>query len=135
MAEREDEQDLAERLARSGQGTLQRISNELLSNPVVSAALHSAMAAKARADSVGSAALSQLNLPTADDVAALRSRVRSVASQAERIEATLDDVVARLARIEAALGTQPAAPTLPEATLPMEPGAEGPLAGPGTPLG
>ena len=52
---------------------------------------------------VSTGVLGQLGAPTADDVEALRSRLRTVADRTERLDAKLDEVLARLARIEAAL--------------------------------
>jgi hypothetical protein len=102
-SEAEREQKLIDRLAHSGQDTIQRVANELLQNPVIAAALSRAMAAKSRADSVGAGVMAQLNLPTKDDVEALRTRLRTVASRTETLDAKLDDIVARLERIEAKL--------------------------------
>ncbi len=52
---------------------------------------------------VSTGVLGQLGAPTADDVEALRSRLRTVADRTERLDAKLDEVLARLARIEGAL--------------------------------
>jgi hypothetical protein len=52
---------------------------------------------------VSTGVLGQLGAPTADDVEALRSRLRTVAERTERLDAKLDEVLERLSRIEAAL--------------------------------
>jgi hypothetical protein len=56
---------------------------------------------------VSTGVLGQLGAPTAQDVEALRTRLRSVSDRAERIDEKLDEVLARLARIEAALEREP----------------------------
>jgi|SRR3954452_7825979 hypothetical protein len=118
---------LVERLAQSGQERLSRLSSDLIANPVVSAALSRAMAAKARADAVGVLALGQLNLPTADEVSAVRTRLRTVATRAERMEGVLKEVLERLERIEGKLdahvsGETPGQPTRAPRTPPSPEG-------------
>jgi hypothetical protein len=97
---------IVERIAQTGQDRVGKISHDIVTSSVVSGAIERAAAAKARADAISTIALGRLNMPTADDVDALRSRLRTVASRTERMEATLKDLVDRLDRIEAKLDAQ-----------------------------
>jgi hypothetical protein len=96
--------NIVERIAQTGQDRVGKLSHDIVTSSVVSGAIERAAAAKARADAISTIALGRLNMPTADDVDALRSRLRTVASRTERMEATLKDIVDRLDRIEARLG-------------------------------
>ena len=105
--------ELVDRLAAGGQDALDRVSSELLANPVTAAAMQRAAAAKQRVDSLGESALGQLHLPTADEVAEIGAKVRAVATRTERIEATLADVLERLERLEAKLDAHTGATAVP----------------------
>ncbi len=95
--------ELIDRLTTGGQEALDRVSQELLANPVTSAALARAAAAKQRMDALGESALGQLHLPTAEDLEEVAAKVRAVATRAERTETTLARIEERLERIEARL--------------------------------
>ena len=72
--------------------------------------LQRAMAAKARADEVGVAALHGLNLPTAGDIEEMNARLRSIAVRSERIEELLEEVLGRLEKLEGPTGRAGAKP-------------------------
>src|SRR3954454_8943303 len=74
----------------------ERMAQDIASKPAVAGMLQRAMAAKARADEVGVAALHGLNLPTQGDIDEMNARLRSVSVRTERIEELLEEVLTRL---------------------------------------
>lgn len=95
--------EIVDRLTTGGQEVLDRASSELASNPMTAAALQRAAEAKERVDALGVSALGQLHLPTAEAVEEVATKVRAVATRAERIEGVLAEISERLERIEARL--------------------------------
>jgi hypothetical protein len=111
--------ELVDRLAASGQDAVNQVSNELMSNPVTAAAIARAGEAKSRMDQASTGALNALNLPSATDLEEVSSRVRAIATRAERMESTLASLLERLDRIEAKLDGQapPVAPSVGQTTM------------------
>jgi CRP-like cAMP-binding protein len=115
MATPEQDERFVDRLSRQGEEALGRIAEELISNPVINAAIARAFEAREKAVQAQEAAMGALNLPSAADIERVTRRLRSVSQRLEGIEDSidrLDERVAtpggasadqRLARIEAHL--------------------------------
>jgi hypothetical protein len=115
MAAPEQDERFVDRLSRQGEEALGRIAEELISNPVINAAIARAFEARERAVQAQEVAMGALNLPSAADIERVTRRIRSVSQRLEGIEDAidrLDERVAgpatassdqRLARIEARL--------------------------------
>jgi hypothetical protein len=115
MAAPEHDESFVDRLSRQGEEALGKIAEELISNPVVNAAIARAFEAREKAVQAQEAAMGALNLPSAADIERVTRRIRSVSQRLEGIEDAidrLDERVAgaatapsdqRLARIEARL--------------------------------
>jgi len=115
MAAPEQAQRFVDRLSRQGEEALGKIAEELISNPVVNAAIARAFEAREKAVQAQEAAMGALNLPSAADIERVTRRIRSVSQRLEGVEDAidrLDERVAgaaagpadqRLARIEARL--------------------------------
>lgn len=115
MAAPEQDERFVDRLSRQGEEALGKIAEELISNPVVNAAIARAFEAREKALQAQEAAMGALNLPSAADIERVTRRIRSVSQRLEGIEDAidrLDERVAgaagrsgdqRLARIEARL--------------------------------
>ena len=115
MATPEQDQSFVDRLSRQGEEALGRIAEELISNPVINAAIARAFEAREKAVQAQEAAMGALNLPSAADIERVTRRLRSLSPRLEGIEDAidrLDERVAgagksssddRLARIEARL--------------------------------
>ena len=115
MAAPEQDESFVDRLSRQGEEALGKIAEELISNPVVNAAIARAFEAREKAVQAQEAAMGALNLPSAADIERVTRRIRSVSQRLEGIEDAidrLDERVAgaattssdeRLARIEARL--------------------------------
>ncbi len=115
MAAPEQDERFVDRLSRQGEEALGRIAEELISNPVINAAIARAFEAREKAVQAQEVAMGALNLPSAADIERVTRRIRSVSQRLEGIEDAidrLDERVAgpatassdqRLARIEARL--------------------------------
>jgi hypothetical protein len=115
MVAPEQDERFVDRLSRQGEEALGKIAEELISNPVVNAAIARAFEAREKAVQAQEAAMGALNLPSAADIERVTRRIRSVSQRLEGIEDAidrLDERVAgaatassdqRLARIEARL--------------------------------
>ena len=115
MAAPEQDERFVDRLSRQGEEALGKIAEELISNPVVNAAIARGFEAREKAVQAQEAAMGALNLPSAADIERVTRRIRSVSQRLEGIEDAidrLDERVAgaatasndqRLARIEARL--------------------------------
>jgi phage-related protein len=115
MAAPEQDERFVDRLSRQGEEALGKIAEELISNPMVNAAIARAFEAREKALQAQEAAMGALNLPSAADIERVTRRIRSVSQRLEGIEDAidrLDERVAgaangssdqRLARIEARL--------------------------------
>jgi hypothetical protein len=115
MATPEPDERFVDRVSRQGEEALGRIAEELISNPVVNAAIARAFEAREKAIQAQEAAMGALNLPSAADIERVTRRLRSVSQRLEGIEdaidrldervggAAADPAGQRLARIEARL--------------------------------
>ncbi|HEX6583252.1 MAG TPA: hypothetical protein VF056_06575 [Thermoleophilaceae bacterium] len=115
MAAPEQDERFVDRLSRQGEEALGKIAEELISNPVVNAAIARTFEAREKAVQAQEVAMGALNLPSAADIERVTRRIRSVSQRLEGIEDAidrLDERVAgpatassdqRLARIEARL--------------------------------
>jgi len=115
MAAPEQDERFVDRLSRQGEEALGKIAEELISNPVLNAAIARGFEAREKAVQAQEAAMGALNLPSAADIERVTRRIRSVSQRLEGIEDAidrLDERVAgaatasndqRLARIEARL--------------------------------
>jgi uncharacterized coiled-coil protein SlyX len=115
MAAPEQDERFVDRLSRQGEEALGRIAEELISNPVVNAAMARAFEAREKAVLAQEAAMGALNLPSAADIERVTRRLRSVSQRLEGIEDSIDrldervtgaasgSADQRLARIEARL--------------------------------
>jgi hypothetical protein len=96
MAAPEQDQSFVDRLSRQGEEALGKIAEELISNPVVNAAIARAFEAREKAVQAQEAAMGALNLPSAADIERVTRRLRSVSQRLEGIEDALDRVEARV---------------------------------------
>ena len=86
MATPEQDQSFVDRLSRQGEEALGKIAEELISNPVINAAVARAFEAREKAVQAQEAAMGALNLPSAADIERLTRRVRSLSQRLEGIE-------------------------------------------------
>jgi hypothetical protein len=98
MAAPEDQQSFVDRLSRQGEEALGKIAEELISNPVVNAAIARAFDAREKAVQAQAAAMGALNLPSAADIERVTRRLRSLSQRLEGIEDAMDRVEERVAR-------------------------------------
>jgi chromosome segregation ATPase len=96
MGDRGQEERLVDRLSRQGEEALGKLAEELISNPMVNAALTRALDAREKAVQAQEAAMGALNIPSAADIERLTRRLRSVSQRLEGIEDALDRVEERL---------------------------------------
>jgi hypothetical protein len=97
MAAPEQDQSFVDRLSRQGEEALGRIAEELISNPVINAAIARAFEAREKAVQAQEAAMGALNLPSAADIERVTRRLRSVSQRLEGIEDSLDRIDERVA--------------------------------------
>jgi chromosome segregation ATPase len=90
VAAPEQDQSFVDRLSRQGEEALGKIAEELISNPVVNAAMARAFEAREKAVQAQEVAMGALNLPSAADIERVTRRLRSVSQRLEGIEDTLD---------------------------------------------
>jgi len=132
-----DSDGIKQRIQRSGEDALGKLTQELLENPLVTGAIAKAFEAREKASAAQEVAMGALNLPSAADLERLTRRLRSVSQRLEGIEDGVDrldqrlgdlgvvaGIDARLAQIEEAidgLRRQVAAlgDALPDATVPL----------------
>jgi chromosome segregation ATPase len=103
MAARED-QSFVDRLSRQGEEALGRIAEELISNPVINAAIARAFEAREKAVQAQEAAMGALNLPSAADIERVTRRLRSLSQRLEGIEDAIDRLEERVAAAAPAAG-------------------------------
>jgi chromosome segregation ATPase len=96
MAAPED-QSIVDRLSRQGEEALGKIAEELISNPVVNAAIARAFEAREKAVQAQEAAMGALNLPSAADIERVTRRLRSLSQRLEGIEDAIDRLEERVA--------------------------------------
>jgi chromosome segregation ATPase len=96
MADHGQEDRFVDRLSRQGEEALGKLAEELVSNPMVNAAITRALDAREKAVQAQEAAMGALNIPSAADIERLTRRLRSVSQRLEGIEDALDRVEERL---------------------------------------
>ena len=106
MSTPEQDQSFVDRLSRQGEEALGKIAEELISNPVVNAAVARAFEAREKAVQAQEAAMGALNLPSAADIERVTRRLRSLSQRLEGIEDAIDRLEERLASVG---GQQPSA--------------------------
>jgi chromosome segregation ATPase len=104
MAAPEQDQSFVDRLSRSGEEALGKIAEELISNPVINAAIARAFEARERAVQAQAVAMGALNLPSAADIERVTRRLRSVSQRLEGIEDAIDRLEER---VSGASGSSP----------------------------
>lgn len=87
---------LKERVARQGEEALGKLAQDLLQNPVVHGTISTVFETRERAARVQEVAMGALNLPSANDLARLTRRLRSVSQRIEGLEDGLDRIIDRL---------------------------------------
>ena len=97
MAAPEHDESFVDRLSRQGEEALGKIAEELISNPVVNAAIARAFEAREKALQAQEAAMGALNLPSAADIERVTRRIRSVSQRLEGIEDAIDRLDERVA--------------------------------------
>jgi DNA repair exonuclease SbcCD ATPase subunit len=97
MGTPEQEQSFVDRLSRQGEEALGRIAEELISNPVINAAIARAFEAREKAVQAQTAAMGALNLPSAADIERVTRRLRSLSQRLEGIEDAIDRLEERVA--------------------------------------
>jgi hypothetical protein len=106
MAAPEQDERFVERLSRQGEEALGKIAEELISNPVVNAAIARAFEAREKALQAQEAAMGALNLPSAADIERVTRRLRSVSQRLEGIEDAIDRMDERVAGAAPSTGDQ-----------------------------
>jgi hypothetical protein len=106
MAAPEQDERFVDRLSRQGEEALGKIAEELISNPVVNAAIARAFEAREKALQAQEAAMGALNLPSAADIERVTRRIRSVSQRLEGIEDAIDRLDERVAGAAAGSGDQ-----------------------------
>jgi len=106
MATPDDDQGFVEKLSRQGEEALGKIAEELISNPVVNAAIARAFEAREKALQAQEAAMGALNLPSAADIERLTRRLRSVSQRLEGIEDSIDRLDERVSGAASSSGDQ-----------------------------
>jgi hypothetical protein len=106
MAAPEQDERFVDRLSRQGEEALGKIAEELISNPVVNAAIARAFEAREKAVQAQEAAMGALNLPSAADIERVTRRIRSVSQRLEGIEDAIDRLDERVAGAATASGDQ-----------------------------
>jgi hypothetical protein len=101
VATPEQEEGFVEKLSRQGEEALGRVAEELISNPVVNAAVARAFEAREKAVQAQEAALGALNLPSAADIERVTRRLRSLSQRLEGIEDAIDRLEERVAAVGA----------------------------------
>ena len=97
MATPEHDQSFVDRLSRQGEEALGKIAEELISNPVINAAVARAFEAREKAVQAQEAAMGALNLPSAADIERVTRRLRSLSQRLEGIEDAIDRLEERVA--------------------------------------
>jgi chromosome segregation ATPase len=104
MAAPEQDQSFVDRISRQGEEALGKIAEELISNPVINAAIARAFEAREKAVQAQEVAMGALNLPSAADIERVTRRLRSVSQRLEGIEDAIDRLEERVAVTPGASG-------------------------------
>jgi hypothetical protein len=106
MASPEPDERFVDRVSRQGEEALGKIAEELISNPVVNAAIARAFEAREKAIQAQEAAMGAFNLPSAADIERVTRRLRSVSQRLEGIEDAIDRLDERVGGAAAAPNDQ-----------------------------
>jgi hypothetical protein len=101
-----DSDGIKQRIQRSGEDALGKLTQELLENPLVTGAIAKAFEARERATAAQEVAMGALNLPSAADLERLTRRLRSVSQRLEGIEDSVDRVDQRLGDLSVVAGIE-----------------------------
>lgn len=96
MSDSSGSDNIFDRLQKGGEEAIGRVVQDLIENPVFTAAVSRAFDARERASQAQEAAMGALNIPSAADLARLTRRVRSVGQRLEGVEDSLDRLESRL---------------------------------------
>jgi hypothetical protein len=100
----EDSDGIKQRIQRSGEDALGKLTQELLENPLITGAIAKAFEAREKATAAQEVAMGALNLPSAADLERLTRRLRSVSQRLEGIEDSVDRVDQRLGDLTVVAG-------------------------------
>ena len=95
--EEDQSQSIRDRLSKQGEEALGKLAEEIISNPVINAAIARAFEAREKAVQAQDAAMGALNIPSAADVERVTRRLRSLSQRLEGIEDAIDRLEERLA--------------------------------------
>jgi chromosome segregation ATPase len=95
--EENQSQSIRDRLSRQGEEALGKLAEEIISNPVINAAVARAFEAREKAVQAQEAAMGALNIPSAADVERVTRRLRSLSQRLEGIEDAIDRLEERVA--------------------------------------
>jgi len=101
-----DDDGIKQRIQRSGEDALGKLTQELLENPLVTGAIAKAFEAREKASAAQEVAMGALNLPSAADLERLTRRLRSVSQRLEGIEDAVDRVDERLGGLTVVAGIE-----------------------------
>lgn len=99
-----DSDGIKQRIQRSSEDALGKLTQELLENPLVTGAIAKAFEAREKATAAQEVAMGALNLPSAADLERLTRRLRSVSQRLEGIEDSVDRVDQRLGDLSVVAG-------------------------------
>lgn len=99
-----DSDGIKQRIQRSSEDALGKLTQELLENPLVTGAIAKAFEAREKASAAQEVAMGALNLPSAADLERLTRRLRSVSQRLEGIEDSVDRVDQRLGDLSVVAG-------------------------------
>jgi chromosome segregation ATPase len=101
-----DSDGIKQRIQRSGEDALGKLTQELLENPLITGAIARAFEAREKASAAQEVAMGALNLPSAADLERLTRRLRSVSQRLEGIEDAVDRVDQRLGDLTVVAGIE-----------------------------
>ena len=96
-SEQDQSQSIRDRLSKQGEEALGKLAEEIISNPVINAAIARAFEAREKAVQAQDAAMGALNIPSAADVERVTRRLRSLSQRLEGIEDAIDRLEERVA--------------------------------------
>ena len=96
-SEEDQSQSIRDRLSKQGEEALGKLAEEIISNPVINAAIARAFEAREKAVQAQEAAMGAFNIPSAADVERVTRRLRSLSQRLEGIEDAIDRLEERVA--------------------------------------